>query len=229
MRLCISFMFTYSWNIFGVWFCPLIVRLEDLYNAYWKVMETVQLLVKFEVFTVLLLKIRVFWNVTMCSRIGGCHRSCTASPGSWRSSDPGNHSSDDSVAPEKTWIPMHNCWQNMWYLCFAFRNVYGCDTVRCIGTALVGGKVKSQIFTKKFNVAFFWGEDVTVGNWWVEILLNGREIRIWGTGHSVIHIMQHYLTWHRKKHKKTRSPYWPWYKRPFLAQSLASLISFMLT
>ena len=44
--------------------------------------------------------------------------------------------------PEKTWIPMCNCWQNIWYLCFVFWNVYDCDTMHCMGTALVSGEVK---------------------------------------------------------------------------------------
>jgi len=51
-------------------------------------METVRLLVKFGVIKVPLLKIRVFWNVMMCSRMCGRHCSRTAWPWSWRSKDP---------------------------------------------------------------------------------------------------------------------------------------------
>jgi hypothetical protein len=49
-----------------------------IFSTYCKLMEMVQLLVKSEVITVLMLKIQVFGNVTMCSQMGGCHCSCTA-------------------------------------------------------------------------------------------------------------------------------------------------------
>jgi hypothetical protein len=59
------------------------------------------------------------------------------------------------------WIPLYISWQNVWYLCFAFWDARAdCDTVYCVGAALIRGKMKKTNFYKEISVAFLWGEDV---------------------------------------------------------------------
>jgi hypothetical protein len=111
-----------------------------------------------------------------------------------------------------------------------------CDTVYCMGTAVINGKMEKQIFTKKFNGAFLWGEnmggclfDTAVTDGVKYCWMGERCVRNWAFCNSYYPIL---CGMTRKNNTRNLSPHighWPWYKGPFWTQTSASLILFMFT
>ena len=126
----------------------------------------------------------------------------------------------------------------MWHFSKGEMWMVGCLILpyRWVEILLNGREWKTKFFTKKFNVACFWGGDVD--GWLFDAAITD-ELKYFWMGESCMRNRSFHSSCYptlsdmtqeeRPRNLGPHIDHWPWYERPSLAQSLTSLILFMLT